>query len=51
MSIENMYELICMFKELARKDEIISVEDYIFCADGKTIVVQLSTGNEYSFSV
>ena len=49
MDIASMVDLIDMIKHLDEGNERIS--DWVFTSDGKSIVVDLTSGESYRFSV
>ena len=49
MDIASMVDLIDMIKHLDEENERIS--DWVFTSDGKSIVVDLTSGESYRFSV
>lgn len=49
MDIASMVDLIDMVKHLDEENERIS--DWVFTSDGKSIVVELTSGESYRFSV
>lgn len=49
MDIASMVDLIDMIKHLDEENERIS--DWVFISDGKSIVVDLTSGESYRFSV
>ena len=54
MNIASMFELVRMLEDLDKRNENgskMTVNDWVFCEDGKSIWVQLSNGNEYHFSM
>lgn len=51
MNIASMFDLVRMLEDLDKRNENATVNDWVFCEDGKSIWVQLSNGNEYHFSV
>ena len=59
MDLANMYELLCMLHSLDScldqngnaQDSKNTVTDFCFNADGRSVWVKLSNGNEYRFNV
>ena len=49
MDIASMIDLIDMIKRL--KEEDVRISDFVFTSDGKSIVVELTSGEIYRFSV
>ena len=49
MDIASMVDLVDMIKRLDEGNERIS--DWVFISDGKSIVVELTSGESYRFSV
>ena len=49
MDIASMVDLIDMIKHLDKENERIS--DWVFTSDGKSIVIDLTSGESYRFSV
>ena len=49
MDIASMVDLIDMIKHLDEKD--VRIYDWVFTSDGKSIVVDLTSGESYRFSV
>ena len=48
MDIATMYDLVSMVKFLTCENRIV---DYVFDSDGKSFIVRLSNGEEYTFTV
>ena len=49
MDIASMVDLVDMIKRLDEENERIS--DWVFASDGKSIVIELTSGENYKFSV
>ena len=49
MDIASMVDLIDMIKHLDEKD--VRIYDWVFTSDGKCIVIELTSGESYKFSV
>ena len=49
MDIASMVDLVDMIKHLDEENERIS--DQVFASDGKSIVIDLTSGESYRFSV
>lgn len=49
MNIASMIDLVDMIKHLDEENERIS--DWVLTSDGKSIVVELTSGESYRFSV
>ena len=49
MDIASMVDLIDMIKHLDERNERIS--DWVFTSDGKSIVIDLTSGESYRFSI
>ena len=49
MDIASMVDLIDMIKHLDEKD--VRIYDWVFTSDGKCIVIELTSGESYIFSV
>lgn len=49
MDIASMVDLVDMIKHLDEENERIS--DWVFTSDGKSIVIDLTSGESYRFSV
>lgn len=49
MNIASMIDIVDMIKHLDEENERIS--DWVFTSDGKSIVVELTSGESYRFSV
>ena len=49
MNIASMIDLVDMIKHL--EDEDVRISDFVFTYDGKSIVVELTSGESYRFSV
>ena len=48
MDIATMFDLVSMVKFLTCENRIV---DYVFDSDGKSFIVRLSNGEEYTFTV
>lgn len=49
MDIASMVNLVDMIKHLEEED--VRISDWVFASDGKSIVVDLTNGETYRFSV
>lgn len=49
MDIASMVDLIDMIKHLEKED--VRIFDFVFTSDGKCIIVELTSGESYKFSV
>ena len=49
MDIASMIDLVDMIKHLDEED--VRISDFVFTSDGKSIVVELTSGESYRFSV
>ena len=49
MNIASMIDLVDMIKHL--EDEDVRISDFVFTSDGKSIFVELTSGESYRFSV
>ena len=49
MNIASMIDLVDMIKHL--EDEDVRISDFVFTSDGKSIAVELTSGESYRFSV
>ena len=49
MNIASMIDLVDMIKHL--EDEDVRISDFVFTSDGKCIVIELTSGESYKFSV
>ena len=49
MDIASMINLVDMIKRLEEED--VRISDWVFTSDGKCIVIELTSGESYRFSV